>query len=144
MCATPDFLKLRRATGARGPGGLRRQAETYRAARETPRGQGTQHSQGLIGRLAGTEHPVCPENPPHDPEAPRPGLPLQAPPGGHSPHAPHTPSDNTSYASATCLNFLSASSLFSGFLSGCHFSASFLYLKKELRVLITSHFQGGA
>lgn len=29
-------------------------------------------------------------------------------------------SDSTSYASATSLNFLSANSLLSGFLSGCH------------------------
>lgn len=57
---------------------------------------------------------------------------------GAQPHAPHSPSDNTSYASATCLNFLSASSLFSGFLSGCHFSASFRYLKNKLKVL-TDH-----
>lgn len=38
------------------------------------------------------------------------------------------PSDSTSYACDSSLNLFSASSLFSGFLSGCHFSASFLYL----------------
>lgn len=37
-------------------------------------------------------------------------------------------SDSTSYASATSLNFLSANSLLSGFLSGCHCSAFRRYL----------------
>lgn len=39
-------------------------------------------------------------------------------------------SDSTSYASAISLNLCSAYSLLSGFLSGCHFSAAFLYLHR--------------
>lgn len=39
-------------------------------------------------------------------------------------------SDSTSYASATSLNFLSANSLLSGFLSGCHCRAFFRYLQE--------------
>lgn len=38
------------------------------------------------------------------------------------------PSERTSYASEISLNRLLASSGLSGFLSGCHFKASFLYL----------------
>lgn len=40
-------------------------------------------------------------------------------------------SDSTSYASAISLNLCSAYSLLSGFLSGCHFSAAFLYLHRQ-------------
>jgi len=36
----------------------------------------------------------------------------------------HILSDNTSYASATCLNMRSDSILLFGFLSGCHFNAN--------------------
>lgn len=43
----------------------------------------------------------------------------------------YKPSDRTSYASDSSLNFFSASSLFSGFLSGCHLRASLLYLNEE-------------
>jgi hypothetical protein len=43
----------------------------------------------------------------------------------------HSPSERTSYASESSLNLLVASSELSGFLSGCHFSANFRYLKKE-------------
>lgn len=39
------------------------------------------------------------------------------------------PSESTSYASEISLNRFVASSGLSGFLSGCHLSASFLYLK---------------
>jgi len=41
------------------------------------------------------------------------------------------PSLKTSYASEISLNLLFASSKLSGFLSGCHFNASFLYLWNE-------------
>lgn len=39
-------------------------------------------------------------------------------------------SDSTSYASATSLNFFSANSLLSGFLSGCHCRAFRRYLQE--------------
>lgn len=39
-------------------------------------------------------------------------------------------SESTSYASAISLNLCSAYSLLSGFLSGCHFNAAFLYLHR--------------
>lgn len=41
----------------------------------------------------------------------------------------HSPSDNTSYASEISLKRLVASSMLSGFLSGCHFNANLRYLK---------------
>lgn len=51
--------------------------------------------------------------------------------GGHTrQHRGLLLSDSTSYASAISLNLCSAYSLLSGFLSGCHFSAAFLYLHR--------------
>lgn len=41
------------------------------------------------------------------------------------------PSESTSYASDISLKRLFASSKLFGFLSGCHFKANFLYLKKK-------------
>lgn len=43
----------------------------------------------------------------------------------------YLPSLKTSYASEISLNLLFASSKLSGFLSGCHFNANFLYLRNE-------------
>lgn len=43
----------------------------------------------------------------------------------------YLPSLKTSYASESSLNLLFASSKLSGFLSGCHFNANFLYLRNE-------------
>ena len=51
--------------------------------------------------------------------------------GMNKAHVYYLLSDNTSYACEISLNLLSASSLVFGFLSGCHFSANFLYLFGE-------------
>ena len=48
----------------------------------------------------------------------------------------NSPSINTSYASDISLNLLFASSRLSGFLSGCHFNANFLYLQGNALCLI--------
>lgn len=65
------------------------------------------------------------------PEAGHPSV--NSPKDGHT-HTRHhcglLLSDSTSYASAISLNLCSAYSLLSGFLSGCHFSAAFLYLHR--------------
>lgn len=50
----------------------------------------------------------------------------------------YSPSLSTSYASEISRNFLFASSRLSGFLSGCHLRANFLYLQCEERLLAVS------